>query len=193
MLTPLLRELTAADCLPIAQAFAAQGWDKPEAQYLRYLADSQAGRRAVLLAEVDSQGTGGQSTGLQFAGYLTIVWASEYPPFREAGIPEIVDFNVLKKFQRRGIGSALMDEAERRIAAVSPVAGIGVGLDPDYGPAQILYVRRGYVPDGRGAHSHEQPLRYGEMVKVDDGLALFLTKALVMEQPGSSPASVVAR
>ena len=166
--TLLIRELTAADCRPIAEAFTAQGWNKPEAQYRRYLAESQSGQRAVLVAEADRQ----------FAGYLTIVWASGYPPFREAGIPEIVDFNVLKKFQRRRIGSALMDEAERRIAAVSPTAGIGVGLTADYGAAQILYVRRGYVPDGRGGFSNAQALHYGEMVKVDDGLNLFLLKRL---------------
>ena len=166
--TLLIRELIPADCPPIAEAFAAQGWNKPEAQYRRYLAESQSGQRTVLVAEVDGQ----------FAGYLTVVWVSGYLPFREAGIPEIVDFNVLKKFQRRGIGSALMDEAEQRIAAVSSIAGIGVGLTADYGAAQILYVRRGYVPDGRGAFSKEQALVYGEMVQVDDGLALYLTKTV---------------
>lgn len=164
--TLLIRELTPADCLPIAEAFAAQGWEKPEAQYQRYFSESQSGQRTVLVGEVDGQ----------FAGYLTVVWVSNYHPFREAGIPEIVDFNVLKKFHRRGIGSALMDEAERRIAAVSSIAGIGVGLTADYGAAQILYVRRGYVPDGRGAFSNEQALVYGEMVQADDGLALYLTK-----------------
>ena len=39
--------------------------------------------------------------------------------FREAGISEVVDFKVLKNFQRQGIGTALMIEAELYIARVS--------------------------------------------------------------------------
>jgi hypothetical protein len=58
------------------------------------------------------------------------------------------------------------------------VAGIGVGMDPDYGAAQRLYVRRGYVPDGRGLTSHGQAVRWGEMVTVDDALVLWFTKTL---------------
>jgi GNAT superfamily N-acetyltransferase len=163
-----IREMTAADSQTVADAFAAQGWRKLAAQYQRYLAESAMGLRSALLAEVEGE----------FAGYVTIVWQSSHPPFLEAGIPEIVDFNVLKKFQRRGIGSALLDEAERRIAAVSPVAGIGVGLTADYGAAQRLYARRGYIPDGNGIYQYHQALRYGETVTVDDGLALYLTKTL---------------
>ncbi|MFT6000850.1 MAG: hypothetical protein ACI81P_003315 [Neolewinella sp.] len=33
-----------------------------------------------------------------FAGYLTINGVSHYAHFREQGIPEIVDFNVLKSY-----------------------------------------------------------------------------------------------
>jgi ribosomal protein S18 acetylase RimI-like enzyme len=53
---------------------------------------------------------------------------------------EIVDFNVRPDLRRRGIGTRLMDEAEALIATRSPIAGIGVGLGLDYGPAQRLYV-----------------------------------------------------
>jgi ribosomal protein S18 acetylase RimI-like enzyme len=87
-----------------------------------------------------------------------------------------VDFNVLIKRQRRGIGTALMDEAERRIAARSAVAGIGVGLTADYGAAQVLYCKRGYVPDGCGAIQRGQAIRYGEQILVDDDLVIYLTR-----------------
>ena len=113
-----------------------------------------------------------------FAGYLTIKWTSDYLPFRARGIPEIVDFNVLKKFQRKGIGTVLMDEAERRIKERSSFAGIGFGVYEDYGPAQILYVKRNYVPDGRGMMKDALPLKYGERVSVDDSLVLYLIKRL---------------
>ena len=97
---------------------------------------------------------------------------------RAALVPEISDFNVLPDFRRQGIGTALMDEAERVIAARSPVAGVGVGMTRDYGNAQRLYVRRGYAPDGNGLMTHERPVIHGESVVVDDDLVLYLTKRL---------------
>lgn len=163
-----VRMMVEEDIVTIVRAFAAQGWDKPAQQYRRYLAECGQGLRVVLLAEHQCE----------FAGYVTIVWESDYPPFRDANIPEIVDFNVLMKYRRRDIGTALMDEAERRIAARSPNAGIGVGLTPDFGAAQVLYVKRGYVPDGKGAITHGQAIRYGQQIPVDDGFALYQTKRL---------------
>ncbi len=164
----VIREMTANDCSVIAAAFEAQGWDKPLSQYRGYWEESLAGKRDILLAEYQQQ----------FAGYVTIVWESDYPPFYQAHIPEIVDFNVLLKYQRRKIGTALMDVTETRIAERSPVVGIGVGLHNDYGAAQILYVKRGYVPDGRGLFYQGRHPGYGEQVEVGHELTLYLTKRL---------------
>jgi ribosomal protein S18 acetylase RimI-like enzyme len=164
----VVREMLESDPPTIAAAFSAQSWNKPVSQYLRYWQEGIQGTRLVLLAEYAEE----------FAGYLTIVWESDYPPFRQAGIPEIVDFNVLCKFRRRRIGTALMDAAEQRIAVRSPVAGIGVCLHTDYGAAQVLYARRGYVPDGRGVHYHGHYPQYGEQVQIDDDLVLHLTRQL---------------
>lgn len=165
---PSLRALSKLDPPVIGAAFRAQGWNKPESQFERYLVEQQAGTRDVIVAE----------WGGTFAGYVTVVWGSSYPPFREAAIPEIVDLNVLRARQRRGVATALLDEAELRIGGRSAVAGIGVGLTADYGPAQILYARRGYVPDGRGGWSGSGPLAHGERVVVDDDLVLHLVRAL---------------
>jgi GNAT superfamily N-acetyltransferase len=168
----ILRPLHAGDIGEVAAAFAAVGWDgKVETQFERYLAEQEAGTRVTRFAFL----------GGVFAGYLNVLWQSGYPPFAEAQIPEINDFNVLPTVRRQGIGTALMAEAERVIAAQSPVAGIGVGMTADYGAAQRLYVRRGYVPDGRGLMTHERPVVNGESVPVDDGLALYLTKPLRAE------------
>jgi ribosomal protein S18 acetylase RimI-like enzyme len=164
----IIRELIDADCVVISRAFAAQGWRKPASQYQSYLHESRQGKRAVLIAEYDGE----------FAGYVTIVWDSDYLPFKETGVPEIADFNVLIKYRRKGVGTALMDEAERRIAQRSAVAGIGVGLTADYGAAQILYAKRGYAPDGRGVHSGGRQLSYGDQVSIDDDLVLYLTKVV---------------
>jgi GNAT superfamily N-acetyltransferase len=167
-----IRALAEDDCVVISQAFAAQGWQKPESQYARYLLESIAGTRTIMVAERDGH----------FAGYVTIVWTSDYPPFRAQHIPEIVDFNVLRRYQRQGIGSALLDQAEHRIAERSAVAGIGVGLSADYGAAQILYVIRGYIPDGRVIFQQGRHLTYGERAIVDDDLALFFTKRLARQR-----------
>jgi GNAT superfamily N-acetyltransferase len=164
----IVRHLEAEDIQPIAAAFVAIGWNKPASQYERYLAEQRCGERVVLVAFLQEA----------FAGYLTIAWQSGYAPFREAGIPEIVDFNVLPHLRRRGIGSRLMEEAERRIVQRSAVVGIGVGMDRDYGAAQRLYVKLGYIPDGRGLSSNGRQVRWGETVTVDDGLNLHFTKDL---------------
>jgi ribosomal protein S18 acetylase RimI-like enzyme len=164
----IIRDLQAADIELMAEAFARLGWNKPAAQYRRYLSEQEEGQRAVLVAFLDGR----------FAGYVTVIWQSAYPPFARHGVPEIVDLNVLPRDRRRGIGSALMDAAESQVAPRSRVAGLGVGLDPDYGAAQRMYVRRGYVPDGQGLMYAGRRVRHGESVTVDDRLVLYLTKEL---------------
>jgi GNAT superfamily N-acetyltransferase len=153
----------------MSAAFQQQDWtDKTTAQYEGYLQLQETGERDVLFAEWDGA----------FAGYVTINWMADYPPFQEQGIPEVVDFNVLKKYQRQRIGMALMDEVEQRIKQRSPFAGIGVGMSTDYGAAQIVYARRGYVPDGKGLTWNGKHLQLGDVVTVDHGLALYLRKEL---------------
>ena len=165
----VLRPLRSEDIAEVVAAFAALGWGgKLEAQYERYLAEHGARTRVTRFAFADGA----------FAGYLNVLWQSGYPPFGDALIPMINDFNVLPTVRRRGIGTALMEEAERVIAVRSPVAGVGVGMAAGYGPAQRLYLRRGYVPDGRGLMTHERPVVEGESVSIDDDLVLYFTKLL---------------
>lgn len=172
-LTPSIRQLQTQNIEPIADAFAALGWNKPASQYERYLAEQEAGERVVLVAFLDDI----------FAGYVTIKWQPEYPPFLAENIPEIQDFNVLPHFRRQGIGSRLMDEAENIIARRSPVVGIGVGMDGDYGTAQRMYVKRGYIPDGRGLFYENHFVKWGESVIVNDDLVLHFTKRLERSKP----------
>jgi hypothetical protein len=47
----MVREMDESDCKVIANAFAAQGWNKPVTQYLNYLQESADGRRVVWVAE----------------------------------------------------------------------------------------------------------------------------------------------
>jgi GNAT superfamily N-acetyltransferase len=112
------------------------------------------------------------------AGYLTIRWQSNHPRFRQQNIPLIQHLEVFPQFQRQGIASRLMDAAEQLIATRATQAGITVGLFDGYGPAQRLYAKRGYVPDGRGACQGQRPLQQGETVTLDHDLMLWLTKDL---------------
>lgn len=165
---PTIRLLEQKDIPEIAKAFQTLGWNKPASQYERYFAEQVFEVRDVFVAYVDGR----------FAGYLTICWRSSYRPFLQEGIPEIVDFNVLPQYRRQGIGTALMEMAESEITKVSRIAGIGVGMTSDYGAAQRLYVRRGYIPDGRGLYHRGHFPKHSELVTVDDDLALYFTKEL---------------
>lgn len=165
---PIIRTFEKEDIPEIAGAFEKLGWNKPQSQYEQYLREQLYKVRDVYIALLDEQ----------FAGYLTISWQSTYEPFRDKEIPEITDFNVLPHYRRMGIGSQLMDRAESEIGNVSPVAGIGVGMTPDYGAAQRLYALRGYVPDGNGLHYWGRPIYHGQVITADDNLALYLIKEL---------------
>ena len=163
-----IRLLQAEHIEPMSAAFSEIGWNKPATQFELYLAEQAQRRRVVLVAFADEL----------FRGYINIVWEPDYPPFREAGIPELQDFNVLPSHRRRGIGSQLLTAAERMVADRSEIVGIGVGMTTDYGPAQRLYVQRGYIPDGRGLVSANRFPTYGDQVRVDDDLVLHFTKRL---------------
>jgi ribosomal protein S18 acetylase RimI-like enzyme len=163
-----LRPLKKNDPETISDAFSSIGWNKPINQYERYLAEQNEEMRIIIVATFDSR----------FAGYVTILWQSNYPMFRKLGIPEVQDLNVLPDFRQRRIGTALMDEAERIILQRSKIAGIGVGLHSDYGSAQRMYVRRGYIPDGQGMFFGPSVVHYGKQVVVDDSLNLYFTKTL---------------
>ena len=83
---------------------------------------------------------------------------------------------MLPEYRQRGIGTRLMDAAEELAFSRSPAVGIGVGMYADYGAAQRMYVRRGYVPDGRGLTYNNRVVEPGETVCVDDDLVLHFTK-----------------
>ena len=83
-------------------------------------------------------------------GYINIYPNSAWGAFGGKGYPEIVDFGVLEKYRNRGIGTVLMDIAEKIAATYADIVYLGVGLHSGYGSAQRMYVKRGYVPDGSG-------------------------------------------
>jgi len=161
-----IRLLEPEDIPPIVSLFHSIGsYGKTLSLYERYLAEQDKGERVVLVAY----------SGKDFLGHVTIIWHPDYPAFAEKNIPEISDLSVLPAFQRRGIGSKLMDEAEKRIFEQSDIAGIGFGISADYGAAQRLFIRRGYIPDGHGLFGNGQYIQERSTVQVDD-CAIYLTK-----------------
>lgn len=160
------RILQQDDIPLIVAAFAELGWDKPTSLYQQYLAEHGNHQRFVWVAFKESA----------FVGYITLKWQSEYAPFHKKAIPEIVDLNVLPKYRKQGIGSKLLDLAEAEAQKKSKIIGIGVGLYADYGDAQQLYIKRGYMPDGLGITYNYQPIDPGSTVCLDDDLVLWFTK-----------------
>ena len=154
--------LREGDIAEIASAFADLGWHKPASQYRAYLDEQSAGRRTVLVAREDGA----------FTGYVTLHHGDV------GSVPDIQDLNVLPRYRRRGIGSALLSAVEDIAARRSSNVTIAVGLTADYGAAQRLYIARGYMPDGRGVSRSGRPIGHGEMTAVDDDLVLMLSRSL---------------
>ena len=164
-----INALLPGDCEEIAASFERLGWNKPKSQCEAYYAEQTAGVRSVLIARLK----GG------FAGYVTIKWIADYTPFVTNHLPEIQDLNVLPQFRKNGLGERLMRECEaaakqRGMAEI----GLGVGLLADYGSAQRLYFKLGYVPDGRGLHHNRQIVAYNQSVAADNDLVLYLSKKI---------------
>jgi ribosomal protein S18 acetylase RimI-like enzyme len=84
--------------------------------------------------------------GERAAGYLLIRWdgADEEVVHRQLGsFPELNAVTVAPELQSRGIGTALVEEAERRVAGRGlPRVGLAVGIDNPR--ARALYERLGY-------------------------------------------------
>lgn len=116
--------------------------------------------------------------GEDAAGIVNIVFESKYPYFKNNNIPEINDLLVVPKFRNRGVGKSLINEAEKVAAKTYDYIGLGVGLYKDYGSAQRLYVKNGYVPDGNGIIYDNKEVLPGNHVFLDDDLLIFLYKAL---------------
>lgn len=167
--TQLLQE---SDIDSIVNAFQIIGWHKPRSLYQNYLKEQLDDLRTVIVA---------RENGL-FCGYVTIKYKPEYSYFLERIIPEVSDLNVLPVFQNKGIGTGLLNACEAIIKKRGYThVGLGVGMTADYGDAQRLYVKLGYIPNGQGLHYKNEPLHYGDKAEVDDDLVLYFTKNLTGE------------
>lgn len=165
----IIRDMEAADAQILNDEYTAQGWH-PDIDYYHMRMREHAEGKCVALTAV-YQG--------HPAGAVYVYFSAQEGPFKGKGWPEIVDFSVLQKYQRKGIGNRLMDSAEQIASQHADTVCLGVGLCREYGTAQRMYVKRGYIPDGSGVwYQNKQCVQYETVCTIDDDLVLFLSKRL---------------
>ncbi|MBO4925764.1 MAG: GNAT family N-acetyltransferase [Clostridia bacterium] len=165
----LIRDMEPADGLIFTEEEIAQGWHATVEKYEQHLKDRVEGRCVSLTAEYRGNP----------AGYINVYNQPVEGPFVSHEWPEINDFGVLQKYQRRGIGAKLMDAAEKIAAGRADTVCLSVGLHNGYGSAQRMYVKRGYIPDGSGAWYNGKPCTpYDTVYTNDDDLVLYMSKEL---------------
>jgi GNAT superfamily N-acetyltransferase len=136
-----VRMLEKPDIPVIVGGFEKSDWQiKPKSLFENYFEVQQKEHLLCFVTFIEED----------FAAYVTLKWQSDYKRFAEERLPEISDLNVLPKFRNRGLGTQLIEKCETAAAQRSEVVEIGVGLYADYGSAQRLYMKRGYIPDGQG-------------------------------------------
>ena len=168
----IIRDMEESDAQIFTDEEIAQGWHTDISKYLERLKDQFAGKCVSLTAVY---------RGLP-AGYINIYLTSQGGAFSEKGLPEIVDFGVLEKYQRKGIGSKLMDVAEEISGKYADTVWLGVGLHSGYGSAQRMYAKRGYIPDGTGVWYQNKPCeQYETEIANDDDLVIFLSKKIGLQ------------
>lgn len=170
----LIRDMKTEDGPILTAEERAQGWHTEVEKFEMRLRDAASGRAVALTAEYDGCP----------AGYIHVYWQGYPGPEICRDWPEIVDFGVLEKYRRRGIGGRLMDVAEGIAAQRSDTVYLAVGLHNGFGSAQRMYVKRGYVPDGSGAwYNGKVCTPYDTVYTNDDDLQLYLYKRLKKETP----------
>lgn len=113
----------------------------------------------------------------EVAGYALISWSPRYSLYKKLGIPEIQGIFIFPKFRRQGLATALIDQCERIINNKNcDYVGISVALHKDAGPAQRLYAKLGYMPDGYGVTYDRQPVDPEDTMPIDDDLCIMLIK-----------------
>ncbi|MCB9991029.1 MAG: GNAT family N-acetyltransferase [Rhodospirillales bacterium] len=164
----LIRQAGQQDIGALYGLIDALGFHKEQGYFERCLAEQDEGRRQVFIVQDEQK---------QDAGYGMLNWKPQYALYKKLEIPEIQDLNVIPAARRQGLASAVIGHCETIARARGcDHIGISVGLYPGYGPAQRLYVKLGYVPDGNGVTYDREPVSYGELRPVDDELCLMMVK-----------------
>lgn len=112
------------------------------------------------------------------AGYVFLYYKCRWGGLAHCDLPCVIDLIVFEKYRKNGIATALMDTAEGIAKHHNTKVYLDVCLNAEYGPAQRLYVKRGYVPDGKGVYYEEKVCETNAVCRNDDELTLCLVKEL---------------
>jgi RimJ/RimL family protein N-acetyltransferase len=172
----VIRNLQVEDLNKLANTFTFP-WSSFEATlklWEQWFKEHQEGIRTVCVLERQNR----------FLGYGSLLRVSEYPFFREKGIPEVNAIWIDEPFRKQGLGKKLIEHLESMARQEGyKTIGIGVGLYKDYGPAQRLYYKMGYQPDGNGISYKGHWVVPGAQHPIDDDLLLWFTKSLATSKP----------
>ena len=163
-----IRCMEQSDAEIFYTTYLSYGWHPERETYETYYREQTQGQRLVFIAEY--QGA--------VAGICTLVLHPTDGPWGGQKYPEIQDLCVFFHIHRKGIGSRLLDAAEAEAAKRADMVYLAVGVHSGYGPAQRMYVKRGYNFDGSGVwYKGKQLEQYAPCVN-DDALLLFMSKTL---------------
>lgn len=166
----VIRDLHQHDFPTLDKHFGATSvYKKPMDLWERYCHQHETKERIVKIIKFNNH----------VAGFCTLKLNSDYENFRKNNIPEINDLLIAPDYRNQGLGQALVESLESIATSLGyQTIGLAVGLYNDYGAAQRLYARMGYVPDGNGITYHHQCVVPGDNYCVDDDLLLWLRKSI---------------
>lgn len=169
---PLIRPLIEADLPKIVSRYSFPWSTQEESQTLWELYFQEQENRIRTVAVIEEKN--------EILGYGSLLRNPECPFFAKKNIPEINAIWIDEDHRNKGLGTALIQWLEKlAIDEGYPQIGIGVGLYKDYGPAQKLYFKLNYSPEGNGITYKGEPTSPGQSYILDDDLILWLTKDLI--------------
>lgn len=169
----LIIENVAVDDLAAFRKLAAEMGEADDDYFTKLLEAQAEGRLEFLNASYEGE----------LCAYGVLNWQPKYGLFKKLEIPEIQDINVHPGHRRRGIAQGFITRCEDMARERGfKEMGIGVGLHSRFGPAQRLYVKMGYQPDGQGINYDRMAVVPGEFRPIDDQLCLMMVKSLVVSR-----------
>ncbi len=164
----VIRSMLPGDAKILYDTYASYGWHPQLEIYENYYKEQEEKTRIVFIAEYEGR----------VSGQCTLILNPSEGPWGGKGYPEIVDLTVFFDVHKKGIGNRLLDAAEKEASNFSDMVFLAVGVHSGYGPAQRVYVKRGYNFDGSGVWYRGKQLdQYAPCVN-DDDLLLFMSKDL---------------
>ena len=167
--TITIRSMETEDARILYKTYLSYGWHPQIETYKNYYKDQDEGTRLVFIAEYNGR----------VSGQCTLALNPKEGPWAGQRFPEIVDLTVFLDVRGKGIGSKLLDVAEKEAAGISDMVFLAVGIHSGYGSAHRLYIKRGYIPDGSGVWYKGKVLEQYAPCINDDDLLLFLSKKFI--------------